>query len=326
MATPRTSIIMPVYNTADSVISAIRSVLAQTDPDFELLIINDQSPDASDRVIRDFLSQNPDSRITYLINPTNLGPSETRNRGLAEARGDWLAFLDSDDTYTPTFLSTMHAAVDPTVDVVTCAHHVVYPDGETRYRLRGATGTHTGHEAMLLLMRDETTPYFWDKIFRRQAVTGLTIPDINRIEDAAYTVAAYRQVNKVRIIADSLIRYSVNPQSITWGSVPPVADMSRYVIYLKDTTGAHLGSPAEQVALATSWVGIFLNGAQSALRLRPDHLNTYLKDCQAALRWPLILKTAQAQPLFAAAGALLKVSPALYKVLYGAYVKKMYGL
>ena len=56
MTTPRTSIIMPVYNTADSVVRAIESVLAQTDPDFELLIMIDGSPDNSAQVITEYLA------------------------------------------------------------------------------------------------------------------------------------------------------------------------------------------------------------------------------------------------------------------------------
>ncbi|WP_272878985.1 glycosyltransferase family 2 protein [Rothia nasimurium] len=326
MATPRTSIIMPVYNTAHEVVRSIESVMAQTDQDFELIIINDQTPDHADSVIRNYLKQNPDPRVKYLTNEINMGLAATRNRGMKEATGEWLAYLDSDDAYQPDFLATMHAHTSEDIDVVVCAHSVLYPDGESRYRLRGKAGTYTGQQAMLKLLRDETTPYAWDKIFRRTAVHGLEFPIVNRVEDAAYAVAAYQQVRKVRVIDTSLVLYSVNPQSITWGSVPPIPEINRYIDYLKNTTGAHRGTSAEQVALATSWVGAYLNGAQSALRLRPDHLNTYLKDCRAALRWPLILKTAQAQPLFAAAGALLKVSPALYKVLYGAYVKKMYGL
>ena len=68
MSSPRTSIIMPVYNTADSVVAAIESVLAQTDPDFELLVVIDGSPDRSSRVIREFLEGNPDPRIRLFDN------------------------------------------------------------------------------------------------------------------------------------------------------------------------------------------------------------------------------------------------------------------
>ncbi|WP_272878903.1 glycosyltransferase family 2 protein [Rothia nasimurium] len=326
MVTPRTSIIMPVYNTAHEVVRSIESVLGQTDSDFELIIINDQTPDHADTVIRTYLEQNPDPRISYLVNEVNVGLAATRNRGIQEATGEWIAYLDSDDAYRPEFLATMHSQAADDIDVVVCAHSVLYPNGESRYRLRGEAGTFSGQEAMLRLLRDETTPYAWDKIFRRAAVQGLEFPIVNRVEDAAYAVAAYQQVRKVRVIDTSLVLYSVNPQSITWGSVPPVSEINRYIQYLKDVTNAHHCGRAEQVALATSWVGAYLNGAQSALRLQPKNLDSYLSSCRKALRWHLLIKTAQAQPLFAAAGTLLKISPTLYKIFYGAYVKKMYGI
>lgn len=326
MATPRTSIIMPVYNTAHDVVRAIDSVLTQTDPDFELLIINDQSPDNADEVITAHLDRVADERVRYLINDVNMGLAATRNRGIQESAGEWIACLDSDDAYKPNFLKIMHSQVTPQVDVVVCAHDVVYPDGTSRYRLRGSTGNYQGHDAMLKLLRDETTPYAWDKIFRRSTFDGLTFPSINRIEDAAYLVVAYQRAHTVVVIPDSLVLYSVNPESITWGSVPPIDEMYKYVEYLKDTTHAHRGSSAEQAALAVSWVGAFLNGAQSALRLQPDNLDAYLRDCRRALRWHLLRRTLPINPLFGAAGILLKMSPSLYKVLYGAYVRKMYGI
>ena len=87
MTTPRTSIIMPVYNTADSVVRAIESVLAQTDPDFELLIMIDGSPDNSAQVITEYLERNPDERIRVFDNPNNQGVSAVRTQGLDNAHG-----------------------------------------------------------------------------------------------------------------------------------------------------------------------------------------------------------------------------------------------
>lgn len=323
---PRTSIIMPVYNTAEQVIRSIRSVLAQSDPDFELLILNDQSPDNAHEVIEQFLAENPDSRVRYEVNPHNLGLAATRNRGIELSQGQWIAFLDSDDAFKPNFLETMHDAVSQEVDVVVCAHDVVYEDGTTRRRERGRKGTFSGHEAMLALLRDEMTPYAWDKIFRRSAVQNLKFPVVNRTEDAGYSLKVYKQARTVRVIDDSLVLYSVNPQSITWGSVPPVAEMYKFVEYLKEVTGAHQGNDNEQNALANYWSLTFLNGAQSALRLNPENLDAYLRECRNALNLPIILRTFKVRPVFGAAASLLKVSPTLYKMLYGAYIKRTYGL
>lgn len=324
---PRTSIIMPVYNTASQVVRAIRSVLAQCDNDFELLILNDQSPDEADTVIRNFLAKTNDSRIRYEVNPTNLGLAATRNRGIDLTSGRWIAFLDSDDAFKPDFLATMQESAESDIDVVVCAHDITYEDGSTRKReRRSQAGVLTGHEAMLALLRDEMTPYAWDKIFRRTAVQNLRFPLVNRTEDAGYLVGVYQQARRVKIIDASLTLYSVNPQSITWGSVPPVTEMYKFVDYLKKVTGAHRGTEAERNALATYWSLTFLNGAQSALRLNPSDLNSYLKQCQNALNFHIIFRTLRTRPIFGAAAMLLKISPYLYKKLYGAYVKRTYNL
>lgn len=329
MTSPRTSVIMPVYNTADSVVQAIESVLQQTDSDFELIIMNDQSPDNADQVISDYLQKISDTRVRYLTNPQNLGLAGTRNAAMKIARGEWLSFIDSDDAYDLNFLEIMHQAVAEEardIDVVVCAIDTVYEDGTRTTRPRKEAGVYEGKDAMLRLMRDEMTPYACDKIFRKAQFSNLEFPLINRVEDAGFSIAAYSQARYVKVIDPSLYLYTVNPTSITWGSVPPLSEMARFMDYLKMTTNAHRGGDEEQNAMAVSWLITYLNGAQSALRLEPDNLDDYLKACREALRVPIILRALKVRPYYGAAATLLKVSPLLYKKLYGAYVKRTYGL
>ena len=92
------SIIMPSYNTAQYIAGSIRSVLAQTYPNWELLIVDDCSTDDTDDVVSGFLD---DARIHYFRNENNSGAALSRNRALREARGKWIAFLDSDDLWEP---------------------------------------------------------------------------------------------------------------------------------------------------------------------------------------------------------------------------------
>ena len=92
------SIIMPSYNTAQYIADSIRSVQAQTYENWELLIVDDCSTDDTDGVVTSFLS---DPRIRYLKNEVNSGAAISRNYALREARGRWIAFLDSDDLWAP---------------------------------------------------------------------------------------------------------------------------------------------------------------------------------------------------------------------------------
>jgi glycosyltransferase involved in cell wall biosynthesis len=102
--TPRVSAIVPCYNQAQYLPDALASVLAQTFQDWECIIVNDGSPDNTAGVAREWLAR--DSRFRYIEKP-NGGLSSARNRGLQEATGEYVHFLDSDDYVAPGFYSAM---------------------------------------------------------------------------------------------------------------------------------------------------------------------------------------------------------------------------
>ena len=113
---PRVSIITPTFNRADFIGTAVDSVLAQTFSDFELLIVDDGSTDETVSVLEPYLA---DRRVRYFNQP-NQGQSVARNRGLAEADGELVCFLDSDDAWLPDKLEQQVALMDrhPDVDIV----------------------------------------------------------------------------------------------------------------------------------------------------------------------------------------------------------------
>ena len=92
------SVIMPSYNTATYIGETIKSVQAQTYKNWELIIVDDCSTDNTDTTVEPFLS---DERIRYLKNSRNSGAAVSRNYALREAKGKWIAFLDSDDLWLP---------------------------------------------------------------------------------------------------------------------------------------------------------------------------------------------------------------------------------
>jgi len=95
-ASPLVSIILPTYNGGTYIARAINSVIAQTYQQWELLIIDDGATDDTETVVQNFLS---DSRIKYLKNAHNLGIQKTLNRGLREAKGEYVARIDDDDRW-----------------------------------------------------------------------------------------------------------------------------------------------------------------------------------------------------------------------------------
>lgn len=91
------SIIMPAYNAQSTIGDSINSVLAQTYTNWELIIVNDCSTDKTASIIKDFAAT--DHRIHLHTNKQNIGCAATRNAAMSKARGQWLAFLDSDDIW-----------------------------------------------------------------------------------------------------------------------------------------------------------------------------------------------------------------------------------
>ena len=100
--TPIVSVIIPTYNRAQKVQAAIRSVLSQTYPDYEIILVDDGSTDGTAEAVERFFSQEQGNvkKVRYLFQH-NQGPSISRNTGIEHARGKWIAFLDSDDLWFP---------------------------------------------------------------------------------------------------------------------------------------------------------------------------------------------------------------------------------
>lgn len=96
---PKVTVIMPAYNAAQFIEDAIRSVMTQTVSDWELLVIDDGSRDDTCKIVEGLAAE--DSRVKLLRNEQNMGVANTRNRGLSLCRGEFVAFLDSDDIWLP---------------------------------------------------------------------------------------------------------------------------------------------------------------------------------------------------------------------------------
>lgn len=121
------SVIIPLYNKAASIGLTLRAVLEQTFQDFEVVVVDDGSTDGGADVVRAV----DDARIRLVCQP-NAGVSAARNRGVSEARGEFVAFLDADDLWRPTYLETQFALTRKYPDCAVFATNYEFRDAEGR--------------------------------------------------------------------------------------------------------------------------------------------------------------------------------------------------
>ena len=123
------SIIVPVYNSSKYLRSCIDSILKQSLSDLELILVNDGSTDDSGEICDEYAVKYPAFRV---IHKENAGVSEARNTGLVAATGEYVGFVDSDDTIRPEMYQEMYdAAMENDAEIVMCDAVTVYPDGRT---------------------------------------------------------------------------------------------------------------------------------------------------------------------------------------------------
>lgn len=130
--TPTVSVIMPVYNSAKYLPLAVESILNQTYTDFEFIIIDDGSKDASRKIIKKYALQ--DKRIRAKRNSSNLGICRTLNYGISLAKGKYIARMDADDWSYPDRLAKQLAFMKNRPEVVVCGGTIEVCDGDLKVK------------------------------------------------------------------------------------------------------------------------------------------------------------------------------------------------
>lgn len=146
---PKYSVIIPLYNKELYVKKALESVMSQTCKDFELIIVDDGSTDNSATICEEYLSRlsSLDSR---LIRQANSGVAAARNNGVKASKGDYVAFLDADDWWEPTFLEEIDKLITEYSDAgIYCTNYVYYKPGKTHVALKLERGYMNYPEAYL---------------------------------------------------------------------------------------------------------------------------------------------------------------------------------
>ena len=223
-AKPSISVIVPVYNAASCLHRSLRSVLRQTLPDFELIVVDDCSTDESAKILMGYRAL--DDRIRVFSTTRNGGPGAARNVGLGHARGRYIAFLDSDDFWMKNKLERQVRNFDDGDVIVSCTSTVVLnSDGGIRGLIKARPKVHLKN--MMVANRIPLS-----SAMVRKGLNGAErIPELRSRQDYAYWIALLKN-NRGHVagIQDALVGYVKTPGSVSSNAWRNVADTFRMYV------------------------------------------------------------------------------------------------
>lgn len=204
-ATVKVSVVMPIYNAVEYLTEAIDCVLGQTLSEIELICVDDGSTDGSFELIKE--KQTEDKRIR-IVTENNAGPSVARNKGLARARGEYVAFLDADDFLEPTFLERLYSlSIKKKLDIAV-AKYDLYNNATGKF----APAIESEHGELLdggrVISKSDhpdrifqsMTCYVWNKLFKRTFLLEKNIqfhPELYVFEDVCFVCATLSLAERV---------------------------------------------------------------------------------------------------------------------------------
>lgn len=218
-AAPTFSIIVPVYNVEQYLEKCIESVLGQTYPDFELILVDDGSTDSSGKICDHYQAKDP--RL-HVIHKENAGVSVARNVGIDQAHGEYICFIDSDDWIENNYLSEIKGEIaDFDILFFGCVWH--YEDGSVRSLCPPAAECRTDiDEAIYRLLRnDMNVNYFgftWNNVFRRDIIAQHNIRFVENLhvsEDEVFSLAYCNHAKTLKVIPTPLYHYLWKQQGLT---------------------------------------------------------------------------------------------------------------
>ncbi len=214
---PFFSIIMPVYNVERYLPQAIDSVLGQDFSDFELILVDDCSPDGSGSICDHYA--NTDTRVQVLHLPQNVGLSFARNEGLQIVSGTYVTFMDSDDYIDKTLFSDVYASVrESDADMIVFGLQEDYCNAEDcvteSYTVQYAASIYLSdvdsvRKEAIKLEEKTLLGYAWNKFYRLDVLAkhNLRFEKVTLIEDILFNASVLPYVQKMNVLAISPYHY-----------------------------------------------------------------------------------------------------------------------
>ncbi|MGI6010607.1 MAG: glycosyltransferase family 2 protein [Ruminococcus sp.] len=208
----KVSVIVPAYNVAPYLEGCLRSLAEQTLTELEIIVIDDGSTDGTGETACRIQAEYPGKLI--IKTTKNQGAARARNEGLALARGEYVGFVDGDDTVCPAMFERLYRMARQTqADIVCCGYLRV--DGKdvqnrgTDTELCGLYGQSIYEKPEILT---ESTPYLWNKIFRRSMIEKrrIVFQDFRIYEDLVFTYQSFLYAKKIQYLPLPLYQYVVS--------------------------------------------------------------------------------------------------------------------
>ena len=212
------SIIAPVYNVEDYIKRCIDSVLSQSFKDWELILVDDCGTDNSMDIVKEYASQ--DKRIKFIESNENVGPMLAREKGYKSSIGEYIAFIDSDDTLPSTALEALYkAAIKTNADIVVGESVQISFNGDSTMYLPLKEYRKWERKEVLLHMLERTFPHtLWGKLIKGEMVRDNDVKSYYGLTNAEDAYLFYQIVNKsgsIYTIHDTVYYYWMHATSST---------------------------------------------------------------------------------------------------------------
>lgn len=206
----KVSVIIPCYNAGGYIGRCLDSMQAQTFTEFEVICVDDCSTDNTEEVIKSYV--NKSARIAYLRNEHNSGPAKSRINGISVAKGEFVAFCDSDDWFNSDSLKTMYeTAITYKSDIVCFGNKIVFDKGRTiEHPVTEKTIQLRSKEAVMLNL-----DALWSMMVKKSLVERFPMPDIRNGEDMAVIPLYFAYSRNVSVIPALLYNYYVRSNSLS---------------------------------------------------------------------------------------------------------------
>ena len=222
--TPAISVTMAAFNVAPYVAACLDSLLAQDWTDFELIVVDDASTDGTREILEAYSRQDP--RIRLIVQPRNAGLAVARNLGIAEARGEWVTFLDADDLYHPQMLRAALEAGQAAGAEMVLWDYVVFAD-EPEIEAKAALPSDLiGIDPLDRKVLLDRPAFAWTRLVRRGALArlGIAFPPGLTYQDVPVHWRLVTRLDRIALVPRRLAYYRQQPQATTAGKGMKRAD------------------------------------------------------------------------------------------------------